>query len=49
MGIIEMLTVVFVTLKILGYIDWSWFGVFSPILVTWFIYAVLLFSLSKKK
>ena len=33
-GFIGTLTLVFVIFKILGYIDWSWIWVFSPILIT---------------
>lgn len=29
-GFIELLTVVFITLKLLDYIDWSWWWVLSP-------------------
>ena len=32
-GILEVVTIVFVILKLTGVIDWSWWIVFSPILV----------------
>lgn len=32
-GFLGLLTIVFVIAKITGYITWSWFWVFSPILV----------------
>lgn len=44
MGILEVLTVVFVVLKIVGVIAWSWWWVFAPlwlgyllIFVMWFV------------
>lgn len=30
-GFVGLLTIVFVTLKLTGYIDWSWWWVLSPI------------------
>jgi hypothetical protein len=32
-GFAGLLTIVFITLKLLGYIDWSWWWVLSPILI----------------
>lgn len=32
-GFLGLLTIVFVIAKITGYITWSWFWVFSPILI----------------
>ncbi len=32
-GFIGLLTIVFITLKITGFIDWSWWWVLSPIIV----------------
>lgn len=32
-GLFELLTVVFVVLKLTGLIDWSWWWVLSPILI----------------
>lgn len=32
-GFFGLLTIVFIVLKLTGYIDWSWFWVISPILV----------------
>ena len=42
LGVI-LLTIAFFTAKVLGYIDWSWWLVFSPLLVSGvlFIAAVL--------
>lgn len=33
-GFIGLLTIVFITLKLLGYIEWSWLWVLSPIWIT---------------
>lgn len=30
MGILGVLTIIFIVLKLLGVIDWSWFLVFAP-------------------
>ena len=37
-----MLTIVFVILKVMGYIDWSWWWVFAPL---WIPAAILAFAL----
>lgn len=39
MGLIEILTIVFVVLKLVGSIDWTWWWVFSPM---WIGYTVIL-------
>lgn len=33
MNFFTLLTVVLITLKLMGYITWSWFVVFSPLLI----------------
>lgn len=33
-GFVGLLTVVFITLKLTGYIDWSWWWVWSPMWIT---------------
>ena len=33
LGFLEVLTVVFVVLKVVGAVSWSWWIVFSPILI----------------
>ena len=33
-GIAGLLTIVFITLKLIGYITWSWWWVISPILIS---------------
>ena len=40
-GFVGLLTIVFITLKLTGYIDWSWVWVTSPIWIT----ALILFSI----
>lgn len=41
-GFLGLLTIVFITLKLTGYIHWSWFWVISPLLVP---FGILLFLL----
>lgn len=33
-GFVGLLTIVFITLKLLGYISWSWWWVLSPIWIS---------------
>ena len=33
-GFVGLLTIVFITLKLTGFIDWSWWWVLSPIWIT---------------
>lgn len=42
-GFTGLLTVVFVIFKILGYIQWSWWWVFSPVLISTGILVAILF------
>lgn len=42
MGIFEVLTVVFVVLKLLGVISWSWWAVFIPLYIALLIHAVII-------
>jgi len=44
MGFIEVLTLIFITLKLTGYIDWSWWWVLSPILIVYIISFVYLLT-----
>lgn len=39
MGILEILTIVFVVLKLIGTIDWSWWQVFIPMYIAVVLYA----------
>lgn len=52
-GFIGLLTIVFITLKLLGNIDWSWWWVCSPLWITaivWImIFGVVLAVLVGKK
>jgi len=41
MGFSEVLTLIFITLKLTHYIDWSWWWVLSPTLIVWGIIAIL--------
>jgi hypothetical protein len=41
MGFLEVLTVVFVVLKLIGVISWSWWLVFLPIFISIGIYALI--------
>lgn len=40
MGILEVLTIIFVVLKLIGIIGWSWWAVFIPLYPAIIIYAV---------
>jgi len=33
-GFVGLLTIVFVALKLTGYIDWSWFWILSPLILS---------------
>jgi hypothetical protein len=39
---LPILTLIFITLKLTGYIAWSWFWVLSPILIPLMILAIIL-------
>ncbi len=41
LGFLEFLTLIFITLKLTGYIDWSWWWVLSPI---WVQIGIFLFA-----
>lgn len=41
MGFLEFLTLLFVALKLMGYIDWGWLVVFSPIILAISIYVAI--------
>ena len=34
LNFVTLLTLVFIVLKMTGYIDWSWWWVFSPMIIT---------------
>jgi hypothetical protein len=44
-GFLGLLTIVFITLKLTGYIDWSWFWVLSPLIFGFFILVVFIIGL----
>lgn len=46
MGLLEALTLIFIVLKLMGYIDWSWFWVLSPTIFAIVLYVVLFFGLA---
>ena len=41
-GFVGLLTIVFITLKLLGKITWSWVWVLSPIWISIIIYVVII-------
>jgi hypothetical protein len=45
-GFIGLLTILFIGLKLTGYIEWSWWWVFSPIWITILIVFVLIIILA---
>lgn len=43
-GFTGLLTIVFITLKLTGFINWSWWWVLSPLWIT-FLIALLIFAI----
>jgi fatty acid desaturase len=41
LGLVSVLTIVFVVLKLVGVINWSWFWVLSPIWIDILIFVVI--------
>lgn len=41
MGILEVLTIIFVVLKLVGVITWSWWIVFLPLIISVGIYVII--------
>lgn len=41
MGFLEILTLVFIALKLMGFITWSWFFVLLPTIISITLYLVL--------
>jgi hypothetical protein len=41
-GFVGLLTIVFITLKLTGYINWSWLWVLSPIWISFSVVMVIL-------
>ena len=44
MGFTEVLTIVFIVLKLLGVISWSWWLVLLPEILAFFVYAIMVIS-----
>lgn len=42
MGFLEVLTIVFIVLKLCGVISWSWFIVILPLIIAVIIYIILI-------
>jgi len=49
MGFTEALLLVFITLKLMGYIDWSWWWVLSPLWASLFIAALVVLIYLRKR
>lgn len=55
MGFLELLTIVFVVLKAVGVVDWSWWVVFSPVAlaavlyISWFLVATSFLKNAEKR
>ncbi len=47
MGFTEILTIIFVVLKLIGVISWSWWLVFSPEIIAVVLYALFLIGVCK--
>ena len=44
-GFCGLLTIVFIVLKLIGYISWSWVWVLSPLWISWLIAIILIIIL----
>lgn len=44
-GFCGLLTIVFIILKLIGYISWSWVWVLSPLWISWLIAILLIIIL----
>ena len=42
LGLCSILTIIFVIAKLLGYINWSWWLVFLPVIISWGIVLLIL-------
>ena len=42
MGFLEVLTLIFIVLKLIGKIDWTWLTVFSPMIFAFSMYILML-------
>jgi hypothetical protein len=41
-GFCGLLTIVFIVLKLIGYISWSWVWVLSPLWISWLVAIILI-------
>lgn len=41
-GFTDILTIVFITLKLCGVITWSWLWVLSPVWITWVVLLIIM-------
>ncbi|MGJ8731388.1 hypothetical protein ACRW9N_13165 [Listeria aquatica] len=51
MGLLEILTIIFVICKLIGVISWSWWLVFLPeiIAICWYVFWIVIYVLCFKK
>tara|TARA_R110000772_G_scaffold99174_2_gene198851 strand:- start:10567 stop:10728 length:162 start_codon:yes stop_codon:yes gene_type:complete len=49
MGFSEVLLLIFITLKLMGIIDWSWWWVMSPLWVSLFVAALAVIAVLKNR
>lgn len=49
-GFCGLLTIVFIVLKLIGYISWSWVWVLSPLWISWLIaiLLIIIFLITKR-
>jgi hypothetical protein len=45
-GFFGVLALVFVTLKLTGYVTWSWWWVLSPLWIPWLIFVTIVASVA---
>ena len=46
LGIASVLAIIFIVLKLLGKITWSWLWVLSPIWISWIIILIVVIALA---
>ena len=49
MGFTEVLTIIFIVLKLLGVIDWNWFLVLLPEIIACLVYILALMMIGKQE
>lgn len=45
MGFTELLTLIFVLLKVFDFISWSWWAVFSPEIIAGILYGIIMIAI----